>query len=145
MAHDCRRFPRVGGNLRQDGIKIRAVGVRVLVRNGPHTGQPRYHGRMSSLAKLRISPAQWLRPTTATVSSPTVKLMTFEVPPPTGFVTVTDAVPASAMSLAGMIAVSLFVILGLFFSARLPARPLVSAETGAAGEVEAAAQPARGP
>ena len=46
---------------------------------------------------------------------------------------------------AGMIAVSLFVILGLFFSARLPARPLVSAETGAAGEVEAAAQPARGP
>ncbi|MEZ0285154.1 MAG: MFS transporter [Thermoleophilia bacterium] len=46
---------------------------------------------------------------------------------------------------AGMITVSLFVILALFLSARLPARPLVSAETGAAGEVEARAQPARGP
>ena len=44
-----------------------------------------------------------------------------------------------------MITVSLFVILALFLSARLPARPLVSAETGAAGEVEARAQPARGP
>jgi EmrB/QacA subfamily drug resistance transporter len=45
----------------------------------------------------------------------------------------------------GMIALSLFVILALFLSARLPASPLGGAEEGAAGQVEVVATPARGP
>lgn len=45
----------------------------------------------------------------------------------------------------GMVVISLFVILALFLSARLPARPLVDADAGVAGEVDAQALPARGP
>jgi hypothetical protein len=45
----------------------------------------------------------------------------------------------------GMIVLSLFVILALFLSARLPASQVGGAEGGAAGQVEVAATPPRGP